>query len=99
MNWGYHGTKTVEQLFWEAYQQRGCVIIAAPGSSQIKRVTRMVKINILAEVLGVDHTLHSRIQFMHDGQAIERRQVPLQKLRWNNLGEHDIQEWREEFSA
>lgn len=83
--WGVHGAKSVEHLFWETYQQRGCVIcgLNKSGNSSLKRVTRLVKIRLIAEIFGVEHTLFSRMQFMHDGQHIERKQVPLKKLMWN----------------
>jgi len=95
--WGSGGTKSVDQLFWEIYKQRGCVLTGSKGSHQMKRVTRLVKINLLAEIFGIDHTLVSRMQFMHDGQTVERKQVPLRKLAWINLGEKDSFEWKEEF--
>jgi len=82
--WGYGGAKSVEHLFWETYQQRGCIITGtgAEGTGGLKRITRLVKIRIVAEIFGVDHCLFSRMQFMHDGQTVERKQVPLRKLVW-----------------
>lgn len=79
--WGYGGAKSIEHLFWEVESQRGCVIISMPGGA-LKRITRLVKIRLVAEIFGVDHTLFSRMQFMHDGQTVERKQVPLRKLTW-----------------
>mmetsp|Transcript_11817 Transcript_11817/g.29746 ORF Transcript_11817/g.29746 Transcript_11817/m.29746 type:complete len:832 (-) Transcript_11817:27-2522(-) len=96
--WGYGGAKSVEHLFWEAYEQKGC-IITAKGSGQMKRVTRLVKIRLVAEIFGVDHVLFSRMQFMHDGQTVERRQVPLRKLVWTGCQETDFKECSEEFYA
>jgi len=83
--WGVSGAKTVEHLFWEAYQQEGCIITGVTEPGAMKRVTRLVKIRLVAEIFGVDHTLFSRLQFMHDGQTNERRQVPLKKLTWHGM--------------
>jgi len=87
--WGVRGTKSVEHLFWEVYQQRGCLILGLRGGTNkpLKRVTRLVKIRLTAEIFGVCHTLYSRMQFMHDGQTIERRQVPLRRLLWKDNAE------------
>jgi len=79
--WGYGGSKSVEHLFWETYEQKGCIVIGE--SPMMKRVTRLVKVKLVAEIFGVDHTLFSRMQFMYDGQTVERRQVPLRKLTWD----------------
>jgi len=89
--WGYNGTKSVEHLYWEAYRQRGCVItgLGQPGGS-VKRVTRLVKIRLVAEIFGVEHVLVSRMQFMHDGQTVERKQVPLKKLKWSECTEEQL---------
>lgn len=81
--WGVNGAKSVEHLFWETYEQRGCIINVDPVTKVIKRVTRLVKIRLIADIFGVEHVLFSRLQFMNDGQTIERRQVPLKKLTWN----------------
>lgn len=90
--WGVKGRKSVEHLFWEVYEQRGCVIVGL-GTDKLKRVTRLVKINLVAEIFGVEHILQSRMQFQHDGQIIERLQVPLRKLLWttdaNSIGDPD----------
>mmetsp|Transcript_5264 Transcript_5264/g.12606 ORF Transcript_5264/g.12606 Transcript_5264/m.12606 type:complete len:977 (+) Transcript_5264:200-3130(+) len=83
--WGVGGAKSIEHLFWETYEQKGCIIIGK--GSQVKRVTRLIKVKLVAEIFGVDHTLLSRMQFLHDGQTVERRQVPLRKLGWNKPGE------------
>jgi len=89
--WGRQGTKSVEHLFWETHEQRGCIIIrdspATSSSSKLKRVTRLVKIKLIADIFGVEHALFSRLQFMHDGQNMERKQVPLKKLMWTNYDE------------
>mmetsp|Transcript_16919 Transcript_16919/g.31578 ORF Transcript_16919/g.31578 Transcript_16919/m.31578 type:complete len:971 (-) Transcript_16919:71-2983(-) len=81
--WGSGGAKSVEHLFWETYEQRGCIINVDPVTKLIKRMTRLVKIRLIADIFGVEHVLFSRLQFMNDGQTIERRQVPLKKLTWN----------------
>lgn len=94
--WGTGGTKSAEQLFWEIYHQRGAVL-TGQGPTEMKRVTRMVKVRLVAEIFGIDHTLVSRMQFMHDGQPVERKQVPLRKLMWLSNVEQDIHEWRQEF--
>jgi len=96
--WGYGGSKSVEHLFWEAYQQKGC-IITTKGPGEMKRVTRLVKIRLVAEIFGVDHALFSRMQFMHDGQTVERKQVPLRKLVWANSSDTEFKECSEEFYA
>lgn len=97
--WGYGGAKSVEHLFWETYQQRGCVLTGSPEPGKMKRVTRLVKIRLVAEIFGVDHTLFSRMQFMHDGQTVERKQVPLRKLAWNLEANEATLEWRDDFYA
>jgi len=81
--WGVKGAKSISHLFWEVYEQRGCIIIGGSGQ-KLKRVTRIVKIRLVADVFGVEHALFSRLQFMYDGQTIERKQVPLIKLAWAN---------------
>jgi len=98
-NWGYGGAKSVEHLFWETYEQRGCIITGAQGAGQMKRVTRLVKIRLVAEIFGVDHTLFSRMQFMHDGQTVERKQVPLRKLVWSTPQDKEFKECSQEFYA
>lgn len=87
--WGINGTKSVEHLFWECYHQRGCVIrcIGVGTRTELKRVTRLVKIHLNAEIDGILHTLYSRMQFLHDGQSIERFQVPLRRLQWKKESE------------
>eukprot|EP00440_Ansanella_granifera_P066560 gb/GFBE01072188.1/.p1 GENE.gb/GFBE01072188.1/~~gb/GFBE01072188.1/.p1 ORF type:complete len:957 (+),score=177.15 gb/GFBE01072188.1/:1-2871(+) len=79
--WGVNGAKSVEHLFWEVHSQRGSILTGV-GSGKLKRVTRLLKIRIIADIFGVDHVLISKIQFMHDGQHILRTQVPLKKLIW-----------------
>mmetsp|Transcript_84601 Transcript_84601/g.274071 ORF Transcript_84601/g.274071 Transcript_84601/m.274071 type:complete len:922 (-) Transcript_84601:359-3124(-) len=86
--WGVNGAKSVEHLFWEAYEQRGCMLTSAGQGGTLKRVTRLVKIKLVSEIFGVDHALVSRMQFMHDGQSIERRQFPLRRLNWLSNGRH-----------
>jgi len=81
----------VEHLFWETYQQRGC-IITGMADNRIKRVTRLVKIRLVAEIAGVDHMLFSRMQFMHDGQTVERKQVPLRKLTWKEMTDEELKD-------
>ncbi|CAK0819832.1 unnamed protein product, partial [Prorocentrum cordatum] len=97
-SWGGHGSKAVEQLYWEAHQERRCHFIRCTATGRIERVVHLVKIKLVAEIFGVDHTLYSRMQFMHDGQQIERRQVPLTKLRWN-IPPDDDQHSAEELKA
>mmetsp|Transcript_92809 Transcript_92809/g.267996 ORF Transcript_92809/g.267996 Transcript_92809/m.267996 type:complete len:1023 (+) Transcript_92809:123-3191(+) len=84
-SWGRDGKKTVEHLFWETYEQRGC-ILAIDKDGSLKRVTQLVKVKLLAEIYGVDHVLFSRMQFMQDGHIVERKQLPLTKLGWT-IGE------------
>jgi len=97
--WGVNGTKSVEHLFWEAYQQRGCMLMGLKISGMLKRVTRIVKIRLTAEIYGVRHVLYSRMQFLHDGQIIERKQVPLRKLTWNQMSEEQLASCDESFYA
>lgn len=101
--WGRGGSKSVEHLWWEAFEQKGSLIIAAPGSGKLKRVTRMVKIRLVAEIFGVDHVLFSRAQFLHDGRKIERKQVPLRKVIWHDIETSDptgyVHEFKPEYSA
>jgi len=80
--WGKNGAKSVDHLYWEAYHQRACILIFKEGT--VKRVTRLVKIRLKAEIFGMEYTLFSRLQVLHDGQFIERKQVPLRKLQWKN---------------
>mmetsp|Transcript_68025 Transcript_68025/g.106354 ORF Transcript_68025/g.106354 Transcript_68025/m.106354 type:complete len:951 (+) Transcript_68025:74-2926(+) len=81
-SWGAHGSKVLEHLFWETYIQRGCLITDGLKPAGLKRVTRIVKIKIVADIFGVEHMLQSRLQFMHDGQCIERKQVLVKRLCW-----------------
>jgi hypothetical protein len=80
--WGFGGSKSVEHLYWEVFHQRGCLITGTRAFGKLKRVTRIVKIRLVADIFGVEHALYSRLQFLHDGQCVERRQVPLRRLRW-----------------
>ena len=73
----------------ETYEQHGCVI-AGLGTNNLKRVTHLVKIKLMAEIFGVTHVLQSRLQFQYDGQIIERLQVPLRKLSWKKDVSDDI---------
>lgn len=90
-SWGLNGAKSVEHLFWEAYQQCGCLLTGVNELGKLKRVTRIVKIKLISEIYGVDHTLFSRMQFMHDGQNVQRKQVLLRKLKWENRTDEDVQ--------
>mmetsp|Transcript_125447 Transcript_125447/g.267836 ORF Transcript_125447/g.267836 Transcript_125447/m.267836 type:complete len:935 (-) Transcript_125447:67-2871(-) len=78
------GCKSVEHLYWEVHQVRGCFLtgMVADDADPIKRVVRLVKIRLIAEIFGEDHILHTRLQFMHDGQCQEKKQIPLRKLQW-----------------
>jgi len=88
--WGLHGSKSVEHLYWEAFHQRGCLLAGTRVIGKLKRLTRIVKIRLVAEIFGVDHSLFSRMQFLHDGQCVEREQVPLRRLRWiGRQGEYE----------
>lgn len=82
--WGVGGAKSVEHLYWEAYVQRGCIIVSSYQRTppELKRITRLVKVRLSAEIFGEHHVLTSRMQFMHDGQIVERNQLPLRKLVW-----------------
>ncbi|OLP76761.1 hypothetical protein AK812_SmicGene43263 [Symbiodinium microadriaticum] len=79
--WGSQGAKAVEQLFWEIFYQHGSILTGI-GTGKLKRVTRILKLRILAEINGIDHVMVSRLQFMHDGQQIQRQQLPLRRLCW-----------------
>jgi len=82
-SWGVHGTKTIEHLYWEVFEQRGCILLGGTGKEDpLKRVTRIIRLNILVDIYGVDHQLFSRLRFMHDGQSTERKQVLVHKLNW-----------------
>ena len=80
-SWGRHGTKAIEHLFWELFVQHGSILTGV-GTSSLKRVTRLLKVRVLADIDGVDHVVVSRLQFMHDGQQIQRQQLPLRRLCW-----------------
>lgn len=80
--WGVDGTKSVEHLFWEAYEQRGCLITEVAGLDGLRRVVQLVKVRLSASIHGVQHELSSRTQLLHDGQHVEKKQTPLTKLRW-----------------
>jgi len=82
--WGVDGTKSVEHLYWEVYEQRGSFLLGLDTPGTLKRVTRLVKVRVTAEIFGVIHTLFSRMQFLHNRQAVERKQVPLRRLKWTN---------------
>mmetsp|Transcript_44424 Transcript_44424/g.117579 ORF Transcript_44424/g.117579 Transcript_44424/m.117579 type:complete len:990 (-) Transcript_44424:511-3480(-) len=95
--WGIGGAKSIEHLFWEAYEQRGCIFTGIHLLGRLKRVTRLVKIRLVAEIYGVDHVLFSRMQFLHDGRTVERKQVPLRKLQWNSRPDEEFGECTEEL--
>uniref|UniRef100_A0A7S4Q6U3 Uncharacterized protein n=1 Tax=Alexandrium monilatum TaxID=311494 RepID=A0A7S4Q6U3_9DINO len=96
--WGVNGAKSVEHLFWEAYQQRGCALTGADELGMLKRVTRLLKIKLISEIYGVDHTLLSRMQFMHDGQTVQRKQVIVRKMMWlDDLENHP--DWQESVTS
>ena len=80
-SWGRHGTKAIEHLFWELFVQHGSILTGV-GTASLKRVTRLLKLRVLADIGGVDHVVVSRLQFMHDGQQIQRQQLPLRRLCW-----------------
>eukprot|EP00913_Durusdinium_trenchii_P020200 g18979.t2 len=79
--WGRNRSKSLEQLFWEVFYHRGCILTGI-GTLMLKRVTRILKLRVLAEVDGAEHLLVSRLQFLHDGQQIQRHQVPVCRLCW-----------------
>ena len=79
--WGRYGTKAIEHLFWELFYQQGSVLTGI-GTGKLKRVTRILKLRIVADIDGVDHVMVSRLQFMHDGQQVQRQQLPLRRLCW-----------------
>ncbi|CAE7601961.1 par-5 [Symbiodinium sp. CCMP2456] len=80
-SWGSHGTKSIEHLFWELFIQHGSILTGI-GTTRLKRVTRLLKLRLVADIDGVDHVVLSRLQFMHDGQQIQRQQLPLRRLAW-----------------
>ncbi|OLP76763.1 14-3-3-like protein 1 [Symbiodinium microadriaticum] len=80
-SWGSHGTKSIEHLFWELFVQHGSILTGI-GTTRLKRVTRLLKLRLVADIDGVDHVVLSRLQFMHDGQQIQRQQLPLRRLAW-----------------
>uniref|UniRef100_A0A7S0F9Y2 Uncharacterized protein n=1 Tax=Pyrodinium bahamense TaxID=73915 RepID=A0A7S0F9Y2_9DINO len=98
-HWGVSGAKSVEHLFWEAYETRGCILTGGNQFGSLKRVTRLVKIRLVSDIFGVEHALFSRMQFMHDGQYQERKQFPLKKLTWDNLEPGLAQSCTEAFYA
>ena len=75
------GSTAVEQLFWEIFYQHGSILTGL-GTPTLKRVTRLLKLRVLANIGGEDHVMVSRLQFMHDGQQIQRQQLPLRRLCW-----------------
>jgi hypothetical protein len=90
--WGHHGKKTPEELYFEAVVCRESILTGLKMPGMLKRVTRFVKIRLTAEIRGVSHTLYSRMQFRHDGFVNEERRVPLRKLHWKNSvgGEEEL---------
>jgi len=79
--WGTGGAKSVEHLYWEVHVNRSSILVGIK-QQRLKRIVRLLKIRIIADICGVNHVLVSRMQLMHDGRQIQRRQVPLRKLRW-----------------
>ncbi|CAE8663398.1 unnamed protein product, partial [Polarella glacialis] len=59
----------------------------------------LLKIRLIADIFGVEHVLVSRMQFMHDGRHVQRRQVPLKKLKWNISSQEDITPHDQTFYA
>jgi len=80
--WGRRGSKSIEHLYWEVFCHHGCILTGI-GSPSLKRVTRILKLRVVADVESEEHVLVSRLQFLHDGQQIQRHQVPVRRLRWS----------------
>ena len=80
--WGRRGSKSIEHLYWEVFCHHGCILTGI-GSPSPKRVTRILKLRVVADVESEEHVLVSRLQFLHDGQQIQRHQVPVRRLRWS----------------
>lgn len=73
----------IDRLFWEVVKQRRCVVTEpCPTTLQPKRVLRLVKIRIIADIFGVDHVLYSRLQIDNSGDSVHRKQLPLRRLAW-----------------
>eukprot|EP00438_Fugacium_kawagutii_P002014 Skav208931 [mRNA] locus=scaffold787:239887:262137:- [translate_table: standard] len=85
--WGQSGTKSIEHLYWEVFCHHGCILTGI-GSPSLKRITRILKLHVVAEVDGEEHVLVSRLQFLHDGQQIHRHQVPVRRLRWSMVDDN-----------
>lgn len=81
-----------EKLWWETEKQKRGLLVMDPETGRIKRIVSLIKIRILSEIFGVEHTLYSRLQVCKDGMAAERRQLPLRRLAWRRGGDQRY-EW------
>lgn len=75
-------SKSVESLFWETSELRGSIL--AVMDNTLKRITRIVRIKIVADICGVAHVLLSRLECLRDRLLHERQDVPVKKLTWRS---------------
>ena len=75
-------SKSVESLFWETSELRGSIL--AIMDNTLKRITRIVRIKIVADICGVAHVLLSRLECLRDRLLHERQDVPVKKLTWRS---------------
>jgi len=71
-----------DPLYRECREQMHCAL-AVEGSS-IRRVVRNVRIRLLADIFGVEHSLFTRLEISRCGKAVERRGLPEWHLQWKD---------------
>lgn len=84
------GSRDVETLYWEYNELKQCVLSDREKQGKIKRVVRLAKIRILADIFGVEHTLYSRLQVTTTGERNARKQVPLRRLCWKEPSAEEL---------
>eukprot|EP00929_Paragymnodinium_shiwhaense_P013106 TRINITY_DN120972_c0_g1_i1.p1 TRINITY_DN120972_c0_g1~~TRINITY_DN120972_c0_g1_i1.p1 ORF type:complete len:912 (-),score=183.20 TRINITY_DN120972_c0_g1_i1:119-2854(-) len=79
-----NGKRNLADLQTELDIRRRCTLIDYGPGHKVQRIVHLVKVRLLATIMGVEHVLCSRLQFLHDGTTTERRQLPLRRLAWKS---------------
>lgn len=71
-----------DALYRESREQSRCAFAMDRDRGVLKRVVRSVRIRLLADIFGVEHSLYTRLCVSRNGQAVERRELPAWSLQW-----------------
>lgn len=72
--------KSLEELFWEVYEEHECALITGEDG-KIKRVVTLVQIKLAAQdMFGNWRWLVSTMQFLHDGRQRHRKDLLARKI-------------------